>query len=163
AAAATMAMPAAATAARRRRIIGESLSRCGAALNVKHLRSNADVPTMAVVDKPSVAGAYCAGNETENAVGCFPAGIRPEQLKARRRGVDASATNAGATARRERSRGMACCIALLALTVAVPLGLAAFAEAQPSPPGSPPTAASAVQRIAIVLAREQRDRLPPLS
>ena len=62
----------------------------------------------------------------------------------------------------------ACCTALLAqimaMAVALPLGLAQVGDAQQSPRPSPlgsPTAA--VQKIAIVLAREQRDRLPPLS
>jgi ABC transporter substrate binding protein (PQQ-dependent alcohol dehydrogenase system) len=45
----------------------------------------------------------------------------------------------------------------------VSLGLAMPACAQQAPPGLPAPAASPVSKIAIVLAREQQDRLPPLS
>lgn len=70
--------------------------------------------------------------------------------------------DARTTAHRDRRCGMSCCIALLAMTVAAQLSLAPVL-AQQAPAGSPAAAAGAVQKIAIVLAREQRERLPPLS
>jgi ABC transporter substrate binding protein (PQQ-dependent alcohol dehydrogenase system) len=78
-------------------------------------------------------------------------------------GVGTRATHARGTARQGPSRGRACRIVLLTLAVAVSLGLAMPACAQQAPPGLPAPAASAVSKIAIVLAREQQDRLPPLS
>jgi ABC transporter substrate binding protein (PQQ-dependent alcohol dehydrogenase system) len=51
----------------------------------------------------------------------------------------------------------ACRLAGLGLLVAAPLGLAAVAASQPTPQ------APAAREVAIVLARERRDQLPPLS
>jgi len=65
---------------------------------------------------------------------------------------------------RERNRGLTGKTALLAAAVAVQLALAPAAGQPQAPAASTPAAqAGAVQKIAIVLARELRDRPPPLS
>jgi ABC transporter substrate binding protein (PQQ-dependent alcohol dehydrogenase system) len=65
---------------------------------------------------------------------------------------------------RRRGLGLTWSAALLLSAAAVQLALAPPVAGQQAPaaPG-PPAASGAVQKIAIVLAREQRDRLPPLS
>ena len=65
---------------------------------------------------------------------------------------------------RERNRGLTGKTALLAAAVAVQLALAPAVGQPQAPAASTPAAqAGAVQKIAIVLARELRDRPPPLS
>ena len=58
---------------------------------------------------------------------------------------------------------VSCCAALLTVAISVQLSLAPAASEQQAPAGAPQAAAGAVQKITIVLAREQRDRPPPLS
>jgi ABC transporter substrate binding protein (PQQ-dependent alcohol dehydrogenase system) len=67
--------------------------------------------------------------------------------------------HAGSAARYGGSWRAFCCVALLLATAAHP-GVVKAAWGQQPPPG---TSAAAVQKVAIILARQQRDRLPPLS
>ena len=70
--------------------------------------------------------------------------------------------NADTCASRSLSRGTALTAALLAAAIAVQIALIPPASGQQQTPTAPPPAGAA-EKIAIVLAREQRDRLPPLS